>query len=214
MNSSNYFHNQPPRSKIVLDVGHDLDGCHFRFERSWYNAAAILGHLNPGAQPFIESRTWAFYEAYGMDAERFLKVCNQAADEGLLWCGPVMPGGKDAWLDIAADGHRIHVKTDRSFGADPVVSEVATRIWLRSNGLPYDTLTFTADKTQGPRCDVMIEDKLANYDALDAAGVQVWLLDQAWNQDDGTRRRMFSHDEWLTRVRYLASVKAAEGVSA
>lgn len=202
----------------TLSVGKDLDGCHYLFDRAWFHAAVALGEEGFAHDLYESATRWEFYETYGCDLDRFLAICNKAADLGLLWNygAANMRDGQATWHDLAAEGHRIHVKTDRSFGAHPLASEVATRIWLAATGRRYDTLTFTRDKTTGPPVDLMLEDKIENYDALDAFGVEVWLIDRPWNQDDGTRRRVFSHDEFHTRVRHmqLRRYAAAKGIAA
>ena len=60
--------------------------------------------------------------------------------------------------------------------------------WLHRHGLHFDSLTFSADKTV-VSLDVMVDDKIANYDALETAGVEAWLLTRPWNQHDKTPRR-------------------------
>lgn len=198
--------------RVTLDVGLDLDGCFYDFAAAYYDACCAMGVIkrDPLYRLVSPATRWEFYEDHGHDLGQFLANCNQAADLGLLWAGPVMPGGKVAWQALVDAGVRVHVKTDRSFGSFCAApSEVATRMWLHINGLRHETVTFGADKTQGPAVDVMLDDKLANYDALDQAGTQVWLFDRPWNQDPGdNRRRVYSYDEFLTRVDVLARQKA------
>lgn len=199
-----------PKPVRKLRVGHDLDGCFYLFDRAWYNGAVELGWINPAEDPYVPAETWNFFERYGFDFTGFRQVCDAAADQGLLWSDAPMPGARDAWRSIALDDHEIHVITDRKFGSHPIASEVATRTFLHQNALRHDSVTFSADKTCLP-VDVMIEDKLENYDALEECGVLVYLIDRPWNQDPGDhRRRIYSLDEWVTRVRALAARPAAE----
>lgn len=208
------FHTPPPPD-VLLDVMEDLDGVNFWFDRGYHRAGTSLGYIDPARFPHQPASSWEFYERYEHDLDTFLKVCKEGADAGVLWPTDMIPGARPAWQDLAHNGHRIHVKTDRAFGSHPLVSQVATRMILDMNGLTYESLTFTADKTVGPSCDIALEDKLENYDALDAAGVQAWLIDRPWNQDNGSRRRVFTHDEFVARVRHLAvrKAKAKEAVS-
>lgn len=203
---------------VALDVMLDLDGCFFLFDAMWFEAAVKLGHLKEahafeeaaeGRHRYLPANRWEFYEEYGVDLDRFLAICHEAADAGLLWNGPMMPGSRTAWDELADAGHRIHVKTDRPFGVHPVASQVGTIMTLAQNRVRYDSITFTADKTDGPPCHIALEDKLSNYDALAAAGVEVWLIDRPWNQDDGSRRRVYAHDEFVRRVRAAAERRAA-----
>lgn len=195
----------------VLDVGLDLDGCFQWFDRAYHAGCLLIGQMPPGT-PFQDSESWEFYKQYGHTTERFLANCHALADLGLLWSGPMIAGGETAWKDLRAAGHRIHVKTDRAFGSHPAVSEALTRVHLASKGLVYDTITFGPDKTAGPRVDIMLEDKLENYDALDAAGVRVYLINRTWNApwDDG-RRRVTMHDQFLAAVHAMAAEQARRG---
>ena len=186
-----------------LAIMMDLDGPQYRFESAWYWSAVVLGYLKEDEDHFCPSVEWEFFKAYNnMPVETFLAICNEAADKGLLWNLDLanLRDGAAAWRDLLAVGHQLHVKTDRSFGTHPIASEAATRIWLNETGRRYHSLTFTRDKTDGPECDIALEDKIENYDALEAAGVEVWLIDRGWNQDGGVRRRVFTHDEFVTRV--------------
>lgn len=192
-----------------LRVGLDLDGCFFDFAGAYYDACVRMGRIEAGGFP-PPALTWEFYLDHGHDLDTFLANCHAAADAGLLWAGPVMPGGADAWNTLWGHGYELHVKTDRAFGVHPIASEVATRMWLGHHRLRAHTITFGPDKTQGPHVDVMLEDKLSNYDALDAAGVQVWLMDRPWNQDPGdARRRVYTHDEFVRRCDAFARVRDA-----
>lgn len=197
-----------------LDVGLDLDGCFYDFAAAYFSACLRMGRITGAARTrFKAAERWEFYEDYDHDLSAFLENCSDAADRGLLWSGPVERAGRAAWNALFMEGHLLHVKTDRSFGSHPVASEVGTYMWLGHNGLGHASVTFGVDKTQGPPVDIFLDDKLANYDALDAAGVQVWLMDRPWNQDPGdTRRRVYTHDEFVTRVRVLAAQRAAAGV--
>lgn len=195
----------------ILDVGLDLDGCFQWFDRA-YHAGCVAAGLMPPREPFQHSRTWEFYKQYGHTTERFLANCDELADLGLLWAGPMIAGGESLWNDLRAAGHRIHVKTDRAFGSHPAVSEALTRAHLATRGLVYDSITFGADKTKGPRIDLMLEDKLENYDALDAAGVRVYLINRAWNAPwDDHRRRVTMHDQFLAAVHAMAAEGAHRG---
>lgn len=184
-----------------VHVGLDLDGCFFGFDQNYYDAAVMLGHLS-SRTPYVPAQTWHFYrDTYGQTGEEFGAICNEAADRGILFAaGYELEGGFDAWDNLARAGHFIHIKTARAFGTHEVASQVATFAWLNANRRTYNTVMFTHDKTAGPPVEMMLEDNLDNYDQLDAAGVEVWLFDQPWNQDDGSRRRVYSHAEFVVRV--------------
>lgn len=195
----------PPR---VLRVGQDLDGVHYLFDRAYYTGCVALDRIKV---PFRPANTWDFYhDEYGHSVAEFLTNCHDLADLGWLWDGPMIPGGRTMWDALIDAGHEVHVITDRSFGTHPIASHVGTRMWLASKGRKYHSLTFTADKTAVPT-DIMLEDKLENYDDLDAAGCQVWLINRPWNEVPGgdDRRRVNTHDQFLAKVHALAEEFAA-----
>jgi hypothetical protein len=201
------------RTNRVL-VGQDLDGVNYSFDWSYWRAMVLLGHIDGWKKPYVEAPTWEFYkDLYGQTTAEFIAICNEGADKGIIFATDApYKGAIEAWRSIKADGHEIHIKTARAFGSHPAVSEAATYAWLRGTGptteRAYDSLIFTHDKTEGVAVDIMLEDYLVNYDALDAAGVNVWLIDRPWNRAPGCRRRrVFNHAEFVTRVQDLAREK-------
>lgn len=196
--------NDQPR----LSVGVDLDGCFVWFHRAYVAGCRRMGMAMTGN--LVESQLrWEFYEDLGHSLDTFVANCHRLADEGLLWDLPLIPGSKMAWNELADAGYDIHVKTDRSFGDSPAVSRSATLTWLRRHDLRYNTVTFTPDKTTGPRVDLMIEDKLANYDALTAAGVTAVLINRPWNQVPGDDRLRVDHLEQFVDLCYTADLAAS-----
>jgi hypothetical protein len=170
-----------------MRVGIDLDGVCYDFSASVreYLCNYAATHQVDVCQP---PTRWEFYEDWGLDLDGFLATCHDGVDAGIVFAhGEPYPNTAEAFHRIKGAGHTIHVVTDRSFGSNGA-SEAATRTWLDVHGLPFDSLTFSADKTV-VRLDTMVDDKIANYDALEAAGVKAYLLTRAWNQHDQTPRR-------------------------
>lgn len=174
-----------------MRVGFDLDGVVYNFGDSVqrYLEATGQGHLwksGPTPEPY-----WDFYKDWGWTGKQFVELCNNGADDGYIFTGPVREGAVEAFQMVKDAGHTIVIITDRQFGTTPKVSQDHTREWLAQHGIPYDELHFSADKTIAPT-DTFVEDKLENYDALDAAGVEVYLVNRAWNQvgRDCHRRRI------------------------
>lgn len=182
-----------------MDVLKDLDGCSFLFAENLHAGLPKIGI--PNADLPCSPQTWDFFKQWGWDTAKFLDVCHQLADAGHLFVGPAEPGAAAAWWRIADAGHKVHVVTDRAFGArGGQPSRNATLRYLVDEGFPFHSVTFSADKTVVP-CDVGLEDKLENYDALDKAGCEVWLINRPWNRDPGDqRRRVDSVDEFADRV--------------
>lgn len=197
----------------TLDVGMDLDGVNFRFDRAYIKGCVELGMLDGWPVGFRPWR-WDFFLDLGHTASQFVANCHLLADAGLLWDMPLCRGARTMWTELASRGHRIHVITDRRFGSTPAVSEDATEAVLRALALPYTTLTFAGDKTIVPT-DVMLEDKLENYDALAATRCQPVLLNRPWNHVPGDlRRRVSRHAEFVSYVHALAVTRTVEHVNA
>lgn len=182
-----------------MDILKDLDGCSFLFGENLHAGLPKIGIPNDDLPPVFDC--WDFFTKWGWDVPKFLDVCHQLADAGHLFVGKAEPGAAEAWWRIADAGHRVHVVTDRSFGANGgQPSRNATLRYLVDEGFPFHSVTFSADKTVVP-CDMGLEDKLENYDALDAAGCEVWLIERPWNQVPGdTRRRVSSVAEFADKV--------------
>lgn len=189
----------------TLHVGHDLDGVFFNFGSSVhrYLKRTGQGHLwksGPNKKPY-----WNFYEDWGWTVQQFVDFCHAGADAGVIFNGPAQPGAVQVWRSLyRAPGVKIHVKTDRSFGSTPAVSEKITTGWLGTKRLGYETITFTPDKTSGPKCDLFIEDKPSNHKALTEAGVDAYLIDRPWNHDYETDKRIHTIGEWGAIVREKA----------
>jgi hypothetical protein len=99
------------------------------------------------------------------------------------------------------EGHRIHLVTARGFMANAQEIREWTPQWLEEWAVPYKTLTFSQDKPGaqdelGVRFDFAIDDHPKNYAALDAAGVQVYLLDHHHNRLADVERRVPTVWEW------------------
>jgi hypothetical protein len=197
----------------TLRVGFDLDGVLYNFGDSVRRYLEFTGQGHIWKSGPTKEAYWDFYKDWGWTSKQFVEFCNEGADAGFIFCGDARPGAAEAVQAIKAMGHTIHIITDRSFGSAPAISHSNTSNWLKQHGIPYDSLTFTADKTI-VRVDAMIEDKLENYDALEANGTWTFLINRAWNQVPGdvARRRIDELSEYVqaiedeTRVRHLIGV--------
>jgi 5'(3')-deoxyribonucleotidase len=171
-----------------MRVGIDLDGVCYDFSASLREYLRESG-INPDGE-LADATRWEFYEDWGYTLDEFLEHCHAGVDAGYVFRhGRPYANTREAFDVIRAAGHTIHIVTDRSFGTVGGASQAATSEWLRAYGLSYDSLTFTADKTV-VRLDTMVDDKLANYDALEAAGVAVYLLTRPWNKQEDDRHRV------------------------
>lgn len=170
-----------------LDIGLDLDGVGYDFLGSLRQF--LVSSTGRHASELPDAVRWEFYEDWGLTLQEFLAHCHAGVDAGVVFSyGPPIHRYAQLVARLRTAGHRVHLVTDRAFGAAGA-SQAATRHWLARHNIVVDTLTFSADKTCVPT-QVFIEDKLSNYDALAAAGVHAVLLNRPYNQvpDDGRRR--------------------------
>lgn len=193
-----------------MDIGIDLDGCGYdqvEALRRWMKQ--ILPSQHP-AQVKLSTMgrndpttPWHFYETWGFSWEQIKPFWAAGVDAGVIWrSGAPIEGFREVMTRLEAAGHKRHVVTDRSIGKN---CETATVTWLETYKIPYDTLTFTADKTSVP-VDVFIEDRDKNFLALNQAGTPCFLMDRPWNRhiDAGDLRvnnwYEFYHQIQLMRV--------------
>ncbi len=178
-----------------MRVGWDLDGCvHGFIERcNWIRRMNKEKEFTRGS--------WYFYRRVGMDDRAWVKWCDKAADSGHLFGGTMLPGSVEASWRVHDMGHTNVVITDRSFGRVPQISESLTITNLKDNNFSYDEIHFSRDKTLFD-VDMMVEDKLENYDALVAAGVDAYLIDEPWNRVSGgdARKRIRNIGEFANMV--------------
>lgn len=168
-----------------MRVGIDLDGVCYDFGAAYRHWLEITCQRN--AAEMGPATHWYFYRDWGLTDEQFVGTFAAGVNAGVIFAhGQPMPGTDEAFSRIKAGGHSIHIATDRSIGL-PGMAASLTLEWLARYELPYDSITFGADKTLLD-VDIFIDDKLENYDALDAKGRRVFLRHQPWNLAPGKRR--------------------------
>ena len=183
-----------------MRIGIDIDGVGFNFGDSCkrYLDHIGQGHLwksGPNPEPY-----WDFFKDWGWTGSEFVDFCNRGADAGFIFSGPMRPGYREMIDEIANMGHEIIIATDRPFGSTPDVSEKLTVDWLHEHEINYDELHFTADKTTA-NCEMFIDDKVENHEALLAAGVDCYLLDRPWNRHyEAHGRRIYALSEFVGKV--------------
>lgn len=174
--------------KTSLSIGMDLDGVNYNFAASLRRYLRTIGHPHEMPDPLI----WDFFGDPGwgnLTPAEFVSHAHDGVNAGIVFRSmDWFPYANEAWEIIRGLGHTIDVATDRTFG-NPGQSQRNTIDALAEKGLEYDTITFTADKTSiNP--DMMLEDKAENFLALEAAGVDAWLVTRPWNQHVKTDKRV------------------------
>lgn len=164
-------------------VGFDLDGVVYDFRKAHSDFEVSRGNEHCTLENAFDH--WDYFEGWGQTVDDWLKSYAEGVDAGhVLWRGDPLPGAAQTMKMLAADGHTIHIVTDRSIGREP---QRATMSWLDEHGFVYHSLTFSRDKTSVPT-DIFIEDRLENADALNAAGTLCYLINRPWNQAGADHR--------------------------
>lgn len=197
----------------TFDIGFDLDGCAYDFIDVMAKEVKIQEGRD--VDPALAD-SWGFYQRWGLSNDDFQRIYAEGVNAGrVLWDGDPYPGVVDAWQRLAEEGHRIHVVTDRSPAGAVDAAHDATRAWLRRHDLPYETLTFTPDKTRimehADRLETtfFVDDRSENHVALQRAGIRSYLLDRPWNQHaPGPRVMSIHHYSTLVQTFYLSHVAA------
>lgn len=191
----------------VLTVAFDSDGVIDTFGDGVYETmvARGIGHLwKSGPTPHA---IWNFYEEWKNEDgtpwtfEQFKELVDWGVDHGYVFSGHFREGAVEAVGRIHKMGHRVIIITDRAWGSDPRNSQRNTIEAYARAGIEYDELHFSADKT----CvwsDIMVEDRIENYDRVVANGTLCYLINRPWNQVEGgdMRNRIDNITEFADEV--------------
>lgn len=137
----------------------------------------------------IETYTnWSMWEDYGCSQEQWLEVVDELVVEGGLYHTPPTEGVPELMRQLAWAGHRNHIVTARGFMAHADQIRQWTLDHVEEWAIPHTSLTFSKDKAQamrglGVHFDFAIDDGVHNFQALQEAGVRIYLLDQPHNQN-------------------------------
>lgn len=179
-------------------IGIDLDGVCYPFDEAIRRYMYYRHDWSFDRMP--EPTNWHFYEGWGMTQADFDRYCHESVNEGYLFrvCAPYSNVASS--LDrLRAAGHSIHIVTARDYG-HPGFAEKDTVTWLDKFGIPYDTITFSRDKTI-VRTDWFIEDNIKNYEALNKGWCIPVLMDQPWNREaPGHYRRAKSMNDFADMI--------------
>lgn len=167
-----------------MRVGFDCDGVLDTFGEGVREALVARGLGDLWKSGPTEKPYWNFYEDWGWTFSQFKELVDWGVDNGYVFTGHWREHAVESVRRVADLGHEIIIITDRGFGSDPRNSERNTIEAFARAGIEYDELIFSADKTVG-NVDVMVEDKLENFDALVAHGVPTYLINRSWNHIPG-----------------------------
>lgn len=176
--------------RSILNIGKDLDGCHYMFQHGVNRALKAAG-FNLKCDP----RNYYFWRDWGWSEERWMAFWKWGVEAGYIFNSAPLRGAVEANHALYNAGHKIHFITYRGFPDRPGLAEKVTEQSLQAAGFKYHSLTFSEDKTI-IKTDVFIEDNLANYDALNAVGTECYLITRPWNEGVKVERRVRSVAEF------------------
>jgi uncharacterized HAD superfamily protein len=176
--------------------GIDVDGPLYNFGESMKVYLRTLG-WEEGR--LTDPEHWDFHEAWGMDKNEFYKHFADGVNAEIVFLeGNVDPDALRVLKKLRRQKQKINIVTHR--GKIGNLSEYNTVRWLKRDGIPYDSITFSKDKTI-VKNDVFIEDNADNHTALREAGIASFLIDKPWNRYLDTGYRVYSWDEFYERAR-------------
>lgn len=184
-----------------MRVGFDSDGVLDNFGEGVRETLVARGLGDLWKSGPTKESYWNFYEDWGWTFAQFKELVDWGVDNGYVFSGHWRPNAIESVRRVAELGHEIIIITDRSFGSDPRNSQRNTIEAFARAGIEYDELHFSADKTCAP-VDMMVEDKLSNYDALVACGTPTYLINRSWNKVQGgdARNRINDISEYADAV--------------
>lgn len=183
---------------MTLDIMYDYDDVIVGMVPALHAKAHELG-LHDNSVPTLS--TWAGHEQYGCKEDEWWAVFDHLMSDGWYYNTPAVEGVKLDMHRLKAAGHRIHILTARGFMNHAEEIRKATYKNIEMLELPVDTITFNRNKVEGmaqamrstmqslggnyvsvKKFDYAIDDGAHNYEDLDAAGVNVYLLELPHNQ--------------------------------
>lgn len=188
-----------------LHIMGDIDDVFFPWADEVHRLCGLAG-LHDGQAPW---KTWHMWEDYGCSKEAWLDVIADATLDGLYENTSPYPGSVEAWNRLHWELHEtvaLHLVTARGFMDHAEDIRRWTPAWVEEYGIAHDTLSFAKDKAQGMVellggghrvFDYALDDGVHNYEALDSAGVDVYLLTRPHNQNFPAKRRVESIDEFV-----------------
>ena len=176
-----------------MRVGIDIDGVIYDWEKSLRLWRVNTKHIDPRTMPVADS--WDLAN-WNITREELVADCEDAVAAGWMFNrGAPINDARHQLLRLRKAGHSVHIITARDFGP---MTKPNTLRWFKRYSIPFDTLDFSHDKTVR-ELDAMIDDKPANVEALIQSGVDAWLQDRPYNQDE-ILPRVVNLKEFVDRV--------------
>lgn len=168
------------------------------------------GCIEAWGEPPTPCTNWHMWEHWGRTREEWGDVVVRAVQTGLYHSVDPLPGSVEAVNRLRWAGHRVHIVTARGFMTNGDNIREWTPAYLETFGVGHDSLTFAKDKVAaqgelGVTFDFAIDDGGHNYDALDEAGIEVWLHEAPHNGSHPAERRVRSLWDWAAIIEQRAA---------
>ncbi len=153
--------------KVILV---DLDGVVYGWVEHMAMLFATTTLTNYSAPELMNlHRSWEVWEDWDIPKGEFNHYWDHWIREGIMYSGlfgdrriePIL-GAREGMWKLSDNGWHIHIVTSR-FDRSGLHEEAAmsTVAWLADTGIPYDSLTFTADK-HNIMGEVIVDDRAHN----------------------------------------------------
>jgi hypothetical protein len=184
-------------------IGIDLDGVAHCFVGGIHRyLRAIEHHGIPAEVVGTEVPGFTFYQDWGLTDEDFDRVHDEATEQGFAYSGDLLDEAASWVRMLHAMGHTIHIVTSR-----PRSSIGFTSDWLDLHDFPFDSLTFSRDKTV-VSTDAFIEDQVNHYTNLERSESVPFLVTRGWNRE--TPGNFFRVDDIGQFARMVAGREAED----
>jgi len=192
---------------FVLAV--DLDGVCADHAAAFARVVAAERGIDPAE--LVAQRTWNFHE-WGLtddDFDRFHRL--GVLEHRMFRHMPVVTGAAESLWRLSDAGVWIRIVTHRLYANWGHAIAVGDTVeWLDTVGIPYRDLCFLGRKPE-VEADLYVEDAPHNLDELAAAGNQVVIFDQPYNQEvPGRRARDWAEVEAMVTEARLARGQAVQ----
>lgn len=179
----------------MIKVGFDSDGVIYNYVLAFHSYLRDFCGMSD-LDVELKADQWNWFEKHlGITTEQYKEFHERGVQAGeIFWKGVLLdPGIPDQMQRLLDAGHEVNIVTYR-LGEK---AEEGTFFFLAENKIPFTQVIFSKDKTVIHN-DFFLEDNLDNYDSLDAAGVEVYLLDCPYNHvENDNRRRVSSVKEYV-----------------
>lgn len=176
-----------------IKIGVDLDGVLYDFTEALRQY--MIDEYGYKREWLPEPAQWNTWESWNIVKPTFFRYFREGVEKGRIWRdGDIEPDVLSTLLRLKNAGDTIHIVTHRN-GQGPM-GIASTAHWLAEKEIPYDTLTFGADKCCVP-VDIFIEDNVDNYWSIERSGAVPVLFTRPWNVGvDYDFRRVSSFEEF------------------